>query len=182
MFKVWNEEKIREELKKLDLKTGLSGAELPIRFGKAKSYLGLYYQSNGKGFYFSTYYFENPEFQEESAIDVIRHEYAHYMNHVLYDGHGHNKTWKMCCEVVGATPIRCYSEERNKYHEIKRQKENENLKRLSRYKIGQHITHPHFGMGVIEKIEKRGNSHLADVNFSIGLKILSLKWIDENCK
>lgn len=33
---IWNEETIREELRRLDLKTGLRGAELPIKFGKAK--------------------------------------------------------------------------------------------------------------------------------------------------
>ena len=62
---IWNEETIREELRRLDLKTGLRGAELSIKFRIAKSYLGLYYQTEGKGFYFSTYYFENPDFQTE---------------------------------------------------------------------------------------------------------------------
>lgn len=39
--KVWDEERIREEFKKLDSITGLHGANLPITFGKAKHTLGV---------------------------------------------------------------------------------------------------------------------------------------------
>lgn len=179
---LWNEKTIREEFKRLDSITGLKGAELPIRFGKATSYLGLYYYAEGKGFYFSTYYFDDPDFQVESALDVIRHEYAHYMNHVLYNGYGHDKMWKKCCKTVGAIPIRCYNEERNGYRKAKRQKELNQEKKLGMYKVGQYITHPHFGKGVIENIEKSGNSFIADIGFDTGFKRLSLEWIDKNCK
>ena len=41
--KVWDEERIREEFKKLDSMTGLHGADLPITFGKAKHTLGCFY-------------------------------------------------------------------------------------------------------------------------------------------
>ena len=41
--KVWDEERIREEFKRLDNMTGLHGADLPITFGKAKHTLGCFY-------------------------------------------------------------------------------------------------------------------------------------------
>lgn len=178
---IWNEETIREELRRLDLKTGLRGAELPIKFGKAKSYLGLYYQTEGKGFYFSTYYFENPDFQVESALDVIRHEYAHYMNHIVYNGYGHDKTWKKCCEIVGASLIRCYNKERNEYHKMQHLQQSQLELKLKKYKIGQTITHPCFGKGLIKMIKRSGNSLYADVVFNCCEKRISLAWIDENC-
>lgn len=178
---MWNEETIRKELKRLDSITGLNGGELPIRFGKAKSYLGLYYPSEGKGFYFSTYYFENPDFQVESALDVIRHEYAHYMNHIVYNGYGHDKTWKKCCSIVGASPSRCYSKDRNEYHKAKHQQEQQMDERLKKYKVGQTITHPCFGKGIIKKIEKSGKSLYADIDFNYCDKKISLAWIDEKC-
>ena len=40
---IWPEERIREELRRLDRKTGLHGAELPIEFYEGKSYLGWFY-------------------------------------------------------------------------------------------------------------------------------------------
>ena len=43
--KVWDEERIREEFKRLDSMTGLHGADLPITFGKAKHTLGCFYMT-----------------------------------------------------------------------------------------------------------------------------------------
>lgn len=62
MSKEWNEASIREEIAKLDEKTGLNGAALPIRFGKAKRVLGCYIPSkDGSFFRFSKLYFKNPD-------------------------------------------------------------------------------------------------------------------------
>ena len=61
--KVWDEERIREEFKRLDSMTGLHGADLPITFGKAKHTLGCFYIDNinkkPKKFHFSLFYFGN---------------------------------------------------------------------------------------------------------------------------
>ena len=38
----WNEKSIREELARLDVKTGLKGAKLPISFSNSKKTLGEY--------------------------------------------------------------------------------------------------------------------------------------------
>lgn len=39
----WNEEMIRAEMKRLDRKTGLNGAKLPIKFTHAKHTLGCFH-------------------------------------------------------------------------------------------------------------------------------------------
>lgn len=55
----------------------------------------------------------------ESALDVIKHEYAHHMDHMIYGHGGHGSTWKLCCGIVGASPIRCYNESRADYYRQK---------------------------------------------------------------
>lgn len=91
--KVWDEERIREEFKKLDSITGLHGADLPITFGKAKHTLGCFYidtiNKKPKKFHFSLFYFGNPKWSEASALDVIRHEYAHYMDYMFNGNSSH---------------------------------------------------------------------------------------------
>lgn len=42
MEAIFDEEMIRAELRRLDVITGLHGADLPIKFGKAQSYLGRF--------------------------------------------------------------------------------------------------------------------------------------------
>lgn len=87
MKTVWNEATIRAEIAKLYKKTGLSGTELPISFNNAKCTLGVYYSIDGGLFKFSNYYFQDPEWPIESALDVIMHEYAHHMEHEQRDCH-----------------------------------------------------------------------------------------------
>ncbi|MBQ4045894.1 MAG: SprT-like domain-containing protein [Lachnospiraceae bacterium] len=98
---IWNEESIRQELRRLDHITGLHGAELPITFGKARSQLGSFHidpkKRKPKKFHFSLFYFANPEWSRESALETIQHEYAHYMDYILYGQSGHGTTWRMCC-------------------------------------------------------------------------------------
>lgn len=77
MKTIWTEAAIRAEMTKLDKKTGLKGAELHISFNNAKCILGVYYSTNGGSFKFSNYYFQDTKWPIESALDVIRHEYAH---------------------------------------------------------------------------------------------------------
>lgn len=57
----WTESIIRKEMTKLDKKTGLRGAELPIIFNNAKYTLGLYYSTDGGSSKFPDYYFQDPE-------------------------------------------------------------------------------------------------------------------------
>ena len=105
----WSETAIRKELARLDEKTGLHGARLPISFSRAYTIIGQF-SARGEGeFRFSTVYFRDPTWPVEEALNVIRHEYAHYMDYALYDGAGHGSTWKKCCTMIGAVPQRCYS-------------------------------------------------------------------------
>ena len=60
MKNIWNEAAIRKEFAKLDAKTGLKGATLPISFSNAKCTLGSYNSASGGAFRFSRYYFDDP--------------------------------------------------------------------------------------------------------------------------
>ena len=79
MGKIWNESMIRKEIKALDAITGLDGASLKISFMRSAHTLGLFSAEGDMWFKFSMNYFHDPEWPEESAVGVIRHEYAHYM-------------------------------------------------------------------------------------------------------
>ena len=52
MKTVWTETAIRSEMARLDKRTGLKGAELPIRFNNARCTLGLYDSTDGGSFKF----------------------------------------------------------------------------------------------------------------------------------
>ena len=52
MEAIFNEAMIREELKRLDKKTGLNAASLPVLLGKSKSYLGYFLYPNRKSMEF----------------------------------------------------------------------------------------------------------------------------------
>ena len=78
-------------------------------------------------------------------MDVIRHEYAHHMEHVLYGHGGHGPTGKMCCHVVGVTPIRCYNEERADYYRNKHIEEDKLSEKYDAYKIGEKLFIPGLG-------------------------------------
>ncbi len=77
MKTVWTETAIRSEMARLDKRTGLKGAELPIRFNNARCTLGLYDSTDGGSFKFSNYYFQDLDWPMESALDVIKHEAAY---------------------------------------------------------------------------------------------------------
>ncbi len=182
MGKIWDEKSIREVFVELDKITGLSGAELPIAFGNAKGMLGCFIISNGPRFRFSNHWFKDPEWPVESALDVIRHEYAHYLDWAENGYTSHGSSWKSCCIRVGAVPSRLYSEELSECYKRKHKKEEERLNRLNKYKTGQVIEHPQYGTGVITELDKKEHSVIARVNFiSKGVKALDLNWIDCNC-
>ena len=172
----WNETSIRSELARLDKRTGLKGAELPISFNNARCTLGLYDSTDGGSFKFSNYFFQDPDWPVESALDVIRHEYAHHMDHVLYGHGGHGATWKLCCGIVGASPIRYY-------YKRKHLEESKISEHYDTYNIGVKIDHPKYGVGVIEEIFGSGTCRCISVRFqSYDCKKLGLRWVDSNCR
>ena len=116
--KIWTEDKIRSIIRKLDEKTGLNGAELPITFRSCGGSLGYYRYVEPKAFGFNRKFFNDPSTGEAEVIDVVRHEYAHYYVDVAhlekYIGHSRRETshgddWKWACKMVGADPTRCHN-------------------------------------------------------------------------
>lgn len=156
---------------------------MPIRFGNAKGRLGCYYYADGGSFKFSNYYFQDPDWSTEEALDTIRHEYAHYMERVLYGRGGHGSTWKLCCGIVGAMPIRCYNKNRDEFYRQKHLKEENLSKHYDTYHIGDVIEHPKFGSGAIIDIFGESVNRSVTIEFTnAGVKKLGLAWVDSNCK
>lgn len=184
MKTVWNEAAIRRELACLDEKTGLHGALLPITFSRARTILGQFTCSGEGAFRFSTFYFDDPAWPVEEALNVIRHEYAHYMNYALYDnGSGHDAAWKKCCARIGAVPQRLYSSRVASCLQTRQEKEARLSERCGSYREGDKIEHPRFGVGVIETITGESVHRFASVRFrDAGLKTLGLAWVHQNCR
>lgn len=105
----WSVEKIRAVMVHLDRKTGLHGAELPIEMGKAVSYLGRYYCGERKSFYFSTHHLNDPAFRESEAIELIRHEYAHYYVDAAGCGRSFRTEEHTTTACRGSTPARWWA-------------------------------------------------------------------------
>lgn len=178
----WTEEEIREELKRLDQQTGLNGSALPIIFTKEKSVLGKFHCVKGEEcFYFSRFYFGNPEYCDEELIDTIRHEYSHYMNFVLYGNTGHGVTWKRCCLVTGAMPKRCFDEGKHKRIMAGKCYYDEKEKLAVNFSVGARIYHPEYGRGVIR--ERAGTLLVGrlTVQFEREEKEMNLCWAVKHC-
>lgn len=185
MEAIFDEKMIRAELRRLDAITGLHAADLPIKFGRAKGTLGRFsYPSDGKlEFYFSNYYFQNPNHPVEEKIDTIRHEYAHYMDYMLNGSSSHGSSWKQCCRIVGAFPTRCFSKERSDSFLAKHEKESAQNEKYDHYSVGIKVLHPVFGEGIITAILGDGLNRIACVSFAVvGEKKIAISWIDCNCK
>ncbi len=185
MNNIWTESRIREELQRLDQKTGLSGAKLPIVFNNAKCTLGSFstFKDKPRQFCFSNYYFQNKDFPYEEAVDIIRHEYAHYMDFVIYGGCGHGATWRQCCIRIGALPTRLYSEERANYHRKKHEAELQEKGMLDRFLPGTIVEHPRFGSGEVLCSSGADNGRVLQIVFSkVGQKTLNASWVLNNCK
>lgn len=115
--KTWTEDKIRFIIRKLDEKTGLNGAALPIKLVSHGNALGFYQYAGEKQFGFKPKFINDPNTKEAAVIDVIRHEYAHYYVDVtgisrffIREGSSknHNTDWKWACRTVGANPNSYY--------------------------------------------------------------------------
>lgn len=179
MRNIWDEKRIRTELARLDARTGLRGAGLPVRFGNARCTLGVFSVREDQPYFrFSNWWFQNPDWPEECALDVIRHEYAHYMDWQLYGGSGHGTTWKQCCVMIGAAPVRLYQQEREEYYrDIHRQQEE-----WGSLRAGDLVRHPKFDLGKIREVAGEGPNRYAVIDFGVnGIRKLNLKWIRENC-
>lgn len=110
----WTVEDIRQVIRSLDLKTGMHGAEISIYLHKTindGNTLAYYHPSEEKryrSFCFALDYFDDSEFNDLAAVDVIRHEYGHYMvdelglKAVYDDDRDHGLAWKTVCGLLNA--------------------------------------------------------------------------------
>ena len=180
---IWNEEMIRAELKRLDRKTGLNGAKLPIKFTHSKHTLGCFYpEKDNMRFDFSLYYLSDDSFPEEEALDLIRHEYAHFANFCLYHGTGHDRMWRKCCSEGGAVATRCYSGIFNDYFNQRKIQKEKVAKICNAYDVGSIIRHPVYGTGTVVSVSGTDTNTILEIEFySVGTKLLTAKWVSENC-
>lgn len=175
---------IRSEIERLDKITGLDGRSLRIKFDGSSRRLGYYAPNRAdRHFGFSLRYFADPEWPRAAALDVIRHEYAHYMDDMLNGNAGHSASWKRCCITVGACPTRCYDKRFTDISvSIARQKQAQ-ADRCDSYTAGDVIVHPRFGRGRIVSVSGSAANKTAVVEFEGSVrKELGLAWIDGNCK
>lgn len=180
--KNWTEVDFRRELRKIDRHIketqglDLGGAKLDIVCStRVKRALGTYYPRDKK-FRFSLSFF-NSDVPESCAIDVIRHEYAHYYTDVVMKAKcDHGPAFKTACRIVGANPSTYYS---RTFEENERKKEAYNAQRyVSAVKVGTRITHPVFGEGLVLCVENSNTSAILTVDFKkVGLKKLDELWL-----
>lgn len=182
--KKWTEEDFRRELRRLDRHVrdtqgvDLVGGELEIAFSQSRYTLGMYH-SRQKKFTFSLAFF-NSDVPEQCALDVIRHEYAHYYNHAVFGvNHGHGIEFKSACIIVGAFPNTYYSKT---FESFARNAEADRAKtRESRVKTGQVIKHPAYGMGKVISQEPKGNTVFLKVEFpKVGVKTIDEAWLESH--
>ena len=165
----------------LDKKFHLNGAKVPVTFGFDTDSLGSYTRRSAhekEHFHFSllfiAYGVKNP-LSKEDRIDLFKHEYAHYMQYNMqipeqykWQTGTHGSAWKYCCSLVGAAPTPYY-----KAGETAQKQKDE----VVQYKLGDTVTHPKFGNGVVEKINQRpGGVHL-HIRFDGEVKCIDQKWL-----
>lgn len=118
----WSVEDIRAVMLSLDEKTGMNGGSLPIYLRKTLgtgSTLGIYHPSSDNSFRyfsFSLAYFNDADFKDLAAIDVIRHEYCHYLvdalelKSIFGDEEDHGIAWKTVCGLCNTESFGLYRE------------------------------------------------------------------------
>ena len=112
LYGKWSAEDIREVIRSLDERTGMNGASISIRLSKSLgdgSTLGTYRPSKDncwRTFSFSLKNFNDSNFDDLAAFDVIRHEYCHYLvdalglKELFNDENDHGIAWKTACGLL----------------------------------------------------------------------------------
>lgn len=185
LTKIWTEADFRRELRRLDQYVKetqgivLNGGQLPIVYSqRAKCMLGAYYPGQ-KMFKFSLLFF-NSDVPEACALDVIRHEYAHYYADVVFGvNRGHGAQFKAACRIVGANPNTYYSKD---FEAAAREKEARSAAVYrSTVSPGQRVRHPSFGEGRVLSVDCKQTTAWLRVDFgSSGIKLLDEAWLRAN--
>ena len=197
----------------LDRQFGLHGAEVDISFGYDEEALGSYTQENADGpehFHFSLpfiAYSSAAQLSKSDREDLYRHEYAHYMSHVIdipeeykWQSGTHGSAWKYCCSLVGAVPSPYYkageSLKKQNYDSVLKKKNIadprypllDNYRRekeaqrssgeVPRYKEGDRVEHPKYGTGVIMEIRQSTGAVQLVIDFgAAGVRTIDQKWL-----
>lgn len=153
---------------------------------------------------FIGYAVKNPLSKEE-RLDLFKHEYAHYMQYNMtipkqyqWQTGTHGSAWKYCCSLVGAAPTPYYKAGeslmnhnyqavlKNPIHDKSipirdRYKREQDAKRkkdcVVQYKENDTVSHPKFGEGIIEQIEKHQSGVRLHIRFDEGVKKIDQKWL-----
>lgn len=190
---LWNEEMIRAELRRLDEITGLCSRDIPIIFNASKCCLGSFCVADGKpkAFYFSIRYFMDEDgFAHKEGVNVIRHEYAHFMEHAIYGGikrgKPHGPRWKECCAIVGARPQAFYQTSQNEMQLSLEKKEAEKAAAMQAFmdtlELGDVFVHPTFGEGTLLAIDGETENKRLEIVFACGKRRLAAAWTREHCR
>lgn len=153
---------------------------------------------------FIGYAVKNP-LSKEDRIDLFKHEYAHFMQYHMpipekyqWQTGTHGSAWKYCCSLIGAAPTPYYKAGealmnhnydqilknpihdksvpiRNTYQRLQQAQKQKDV--VVQYKLGECVTHPKFGNGVVEKIEKRPAGVHLHIRFDGEVKCIDQKWL-----
>lgn len=180
----WPKEAIRAEIRRLDGITGLRGSDVTVRLYEEREPLGCFTFKDPvrMTFGFSTTRFEEPGFTAAEALDIIRHEYAHFMEYRLFgESTDHGPNWKKCCIRIGARPENLYTS-RWKENARRQEKERARRTRVDGFQEGQTVRHPVFGEGCITAIEAGEKMTKLTIAFASGPRILDIDWVRKNCR
>ena len=153
---------------------------------------------------FVGYGVKNP-LKKEDRMDLYRHEYAHYMEHHIpipkeyqWQPGLHGSAWKYCCSLIGAAPTPYYKAGealmnhdydkvlknrihdksvpvRDTYQQLKTAQKKKD--EVVQYKLGDAVTHPKFGHGIVEKINQRSGGVHLHIRFDGEVKCIDQKWL-----
>ncbi|MDO4647093.1 MAG: hypothetical protein Q4B26_00485 [Eubacteriales bacterium] len=151
-------------------------------------------------------YHNEKQISKEDRQDLYRHEYAHYMQYhfpipkeYLWRPGVHGSAWKYCCSLTGASPKAFYEENqgaqkpdyekelrnpwKNNPHAgmlDRRRREREyqaSRDRVAAFEVGDAVTHPKFGEGLVEQVEALEASVRLHIRFGEELKKIDQKWL-----
>ncbi|MDO5155297.1 MAG: hypothetical protein Q4D51_04970 [Eubacteriales bacterium] len=201
---------IRSLFHTLDTKFNLYGADLPVTLDYDTEIRGAYIPTSDsviEGFSFSLlhigYALKN-SLSKEDRNELFKIEYAHYMAAHLPIPDEHkatendpNRAWKYCYSLIttpnntsktktatasvadAATELKAAVHSNlNLLREVKRAKENRTIV----FNIGDQITHPKYGEGIIENITQTSNSVQLTLRFGEETKIIDQQWIIKNAR
>ena len=153
---------------------------------------------------FIAYGVKNP-LSKEDRIDLFKHEYAHYMQYNMqipekykWQAGTHGSAWKYCCSLIGVAPTPYYKAGealmnhdydkvlknrihdksvpvRDTYQQLKTAQKKKD--EVVQYKLGDAVTHPKFGHGIVEKINQRSGGVHLHIRFDGEVKCIDQKWL-----